>query len=391
MVSTFEWSKETYERSVSSYCWSWTPYGDGWEGCVQYGGDLRCDEELRAIVAMEAILGQAPEWAQQVVRGPIECVAPCGHYTFPLSYLDAVRAIGTGVLPPVHHTCFTVNHLGKRRLQDLAFMLDAWLAGAEPAAAAAELQYRETLEPAIGGSQLFPDVLVEWSLTCAGLWGALGEYTELKELLVERLLHQLRWWVKVTVWDDDLGGAWGRDQYVGNWQAADDLVSGNGNSHLRALSGYRQASSPRVQRLEARLGELCPQWNFFRTVIVDFSWPCGPKAFRYYEKLLWCIGRERQVISLPSFPLADPEPVPNYLGVLAATPDRATAAAWWQALLAALDGWWREEPVCGGVADEVNTLLGESTPVKRWLVRLYVHRLRMLEIHSGILHKLVSA
>jgi hypothetical protein len=230
----------------------------------------------------------------------------------------------------------------------------------------------------------------DWTSICTGLWSALGTHTELKDLLAERFLHQLRWWVKVTAWDGDLGGAWGRDQYLGDWAAEDPLVTINGNPQLRPLSGIVQAASPRVQRWEARLSEICPQWDFFRTVIVEYSWPCGPKAFRYYEKLLWCIGRERQVISLNSFPMADPELVPNFLGQLAPVPDRAAATEWWQALTDALSGWWRGEPRRGEVAEQVKEELGESTPVKRWLVRLYVHRLRMLVKHSGILDKLVA-
>jgi len=28
-----EWSKETYEQSVSSRCWTFTPYDAGWDNC----------------------------------------------------------------------------------------------------------------------------------------------------------------------------------------------------------------------------------------------------------------------------------------------------------------------------------------------------------------------
>ncbi len=373
------WTKERYEQSVSSRCWSWTPYGDGWDNCLKRGGDLQGDAELREIVAMEAALGEVPAWATQVVRGPINCVAPCGHLTFPRSYIDALQAIGSGYCRPVHHTCYTVDRRHKFRLQDLALLLDAWLAGAQADDVAIEVQARE-------GEGW------DWPLICRGLWKALGDRTELKDLLVERFLHQLRWWVKVTVWEDDLDGGWGRDQYLGAWLPADDLITGNGNRQLGTLPGMRQAASPRVQRWEARLAELCLDWRFFRTVIGDFSWPCGPKAFRYYEKLLWCIGRERQVIALPDFPLADPEPVPTFLGPLAAPPDFAAATAWWDAFLAALDAWWREAPrPDGAVAALVTRALGDATPVKRWLVRLYAHRLRLLVVHSGILDKLVAA
>lgn len=375
---TIAWTKDIYEQSVSSRCWSWTPYDDGWENCVKWGGDLQQDVELQAIVAMERTLGTIPEWAVQVVTEAINKVAPCGHCTFPRSYLDTVQAIGSGQCPPVNHTCYTMDREHKLRLQDLILLLDAWLAGASPREAAVELQAREK-------------EYWNWHAIGTGLWDTLGTHSELKELLLERFMHQLRWWVKVTIWDDDQGGAWGRDQYLGRWVAEDELITGNGNPQLRPLSGIQQAASPRVQRWEARLAKICPQWDFFRTVIVDFSWPCAPKAFRYYEKLLYCIGQERQVISLPSFPLANPEPVPNFLGPLAAPPDVKATAAWWNAFLSSLDAWWREEPLpMGNVANLVIRELGPVTPVKRWLVRLYAHRLRMLVVHSGILDKLVT-
>ncbi len=375
---TTAWTQEEYERSLSSRCWSWTPYDDGWDNCLKWGGDLQHDAELQAIVAMEASLGDLPAWVEPIVNGAINCVAPCGHITFPLSYLDALRAIGTKQNPPLRHTCYTVDHAHKLRLQNLCLLLDAWLADTTVEDVAVELQHRETAG-------------WDWSVIAAGLWDALGGHAEMKDLLTERLLHRLRWWVKVTVWDDDLDGAWGRDQYLGTRLPADDMVTGNGNRHLGTLPGIRESASPRVQRMESRLAEICPDWHFFRTVIVDFTWPCGPKAFRYYEKLLWCIGRERQVISLPSFKLADPEPVPNYLGPLAAPPDTIAANAWWNAFLAALDAWWRETPLpAGDVASLVAETLGASTPVTRWLVRLYLHRLRLLVVHSGILDKLVA-
>ncbi len=372
------WNRESYEASVSSRCWSWTPYDDGWENCLKWGGDLQHDTELQAIVAMEGELGEVPAWALSVVTGPIQCVASCGHLTFPRSYLDALRAIGAGQCPPLHHTCYTVDRRHKRRLQDLALLLDAWLAGAPVDEVAVEVQARE-------------EEGWQWTAICTGLWHALGEQNEVKALLVERLLHQLRWWVKVTVWDDDLHGDWGRDQYLGRWLPDDDMITGNGNRQLVSLPGIRQAASPRVQRWEERLADICQDWPFFRTVITEFSWPCGPKTFRYYEKLLWCIGRERQAISLPSFPLPDPESVPNYLGPLAAPPDVAGATAWWNAFLAALDAWWRQTPLpAGEVAVLAGRDLGDSTPTKRWLVRLYAHRLRLLVEQSGILDKLVA-
>ena len=132
------------------------------------------------------------------------------------------------------------------------------------------------------------------------------------------------------------------------------------------------------ERLEARLAEICPDWEWFRTVIVEFSWPCAPKAFRFMEKTLWCIGRERPVISLPSFPLDNPEDVPGFLQCDDTCPDRHAAAKWWQEFTNTLRAWWQARPVQGDVAADVNHRLGERTTVKRWLVRLLVRRCEVL-------------
>ena len=53
-MDPFAWTKETYEASVSSRCWGYTPYDEGWDR-----GKLSTDNELREIVAMERELGFA--------------------------------------------------------------------------------------------------------------------------------------------------------------------------------------------------------------------------------------------------------------------------------------------------------------------------------------------
>lgn len=60
---SFRWSKDTYEQSLSSRCWWFTPYDGG-----QWSDTICADDELRRIVEMEATLGDVPPWAQQIVR-----------------------------------------------------------------------------------------------------------------------------------------------------------------------------------------------------------------------------------------------------------------------------------------------------------------------------------
>ena len=108
------------------------------------------------------------------------------------------------------------------------------------------------------------------------------------------------------------------------------------------------------------------------------SWPCAFKGFRNMEKTLWCIGKERPVIDLPSFPLNNPEEVPDFLLCRDTYPNQDDVTWWWDSFLAALRAWWRGEPVQGPVGAEVERRLGEPTPIKRWLVRLLVRRLEVL-------------
>lgn len=362
MPDTFSWTKDVYEVSLSSRCWCFTPYSAGWDG---WDGERPADdEELRQIVATEYELAPLPGWVASIVKGPMNWVGFCGHYLFPLSFLDAVDAIGNETPPLLNHTCYTVDRKRKRRMMDYASCLEAWRQGLDPKTAADELCKRSKSE-------------VDWTVVCRDLWKVLGDHTELKKLLVERMLLRTRWWLRATVWDDDTGEDYCFEEDTREWREEDPLIADNGNPQFRR-GGYDESASPRVQENEARLAEICPDWNWFRTVIVEFSWPCAPKAFRFIEKTLWCIGRERPVISLPSFPLEHPEFVPGFLQCEDTCPDRLAAGKWWREFLAALRAWWRDIPKQGEVATDVFQRLGEKMPVKRWLVRLLVRRFDVL-------------
>jgi len=364
MAQPFEWTKDTWSASLSSRCWCFTPYEEGWRGSGRTGEDPASDRELAEITAMEFDLRSLPEWVREVVEGPINWVGFCGHYRFPLSFLDAVDAIGSGKAPVLNHTCYTVDADRKRRLSDYALCLDAWLAGARPESAAGQLVVRSQAR-------------IDWPAVCRDLWNVIGERTPVKAMLVERLLHRTRWWLAATVWDDDDGTGWVRDAYVGDWRDRDGLVADNGNPRFRP-GGFDETASHRVRELEKRLQAACPHWHWFKTVIVEFSWPCAPKAFRFLEKTLWCIGKERPVINLPSFPLENPEPVPDFLQCRDTCPDQEAAGRWWKAFLEGLNDWWRDKSMSSDLSKDLARRLGEPTAVKRWLVRLLVRRLEVL-------------
>ena len=322
---------------------------------------MRTDDELAQIVAMEQALRDVPDWAQRIVETSIRFLPPCGHYLFPRAYLEAVTAIGSETPPAFVHGCYTVERERKELMTSYLFCLDAWLGGVNPDAAAGELLARKCDGP-------------DWPTICSELWRVLGQRTETKELLVEAALHRHRWWLKSTVWDDDARDVFCRDQYLGDIHRKADHY---GNPDFcDPWFGYER--SRRIEWVQAKLTEICPDWEWFRNVI-EWSWLCGPKAFRFLEKLLWCIGKERQAAGLPSYPLQNADDIPGFLQCEDAYPNPQEAGQWWRSFLAALRVW------CGGratgeVADDLAGRLGEPTPVKRWLVRLLI---RKCELYGG--------
>jgi hypothetical protein len=82
--------------------------------------------------------------------------------------------------------------------------------------------------------------------------------------------------------------------------------------------------------------------------------------------------------------------VPGFLRCEDTYPDQDEAAKWWASFSLALEGWWQERPEKGDIADDVNGRLGEITPVKRWLVRLFIKKLRMLEANGEQFTQLIS-
>ena len=383
MGSPTEWSKEAWESSVSSRCWEFTPYDAGWDSCPE----LRADEELHEIVAMERVLGEVPKWAKRIVESSIRHVPFCGSYHFPRAFLEALDAIGAQEPPAFVHGCFTVDAERKRVLQDYCFCLDAWLAGAPSEDAAAELK-------ALGARR------VDWDAVCRDLWEVLGEHTEMQELLVERLLHFLRHYIKFAIWDNDRASKFCRDQYLGTISTDPSANEANVYAHAeRAAPGCDEAASPRVRRIEARLAEICPDWERFRMLLLWEWWLCAPKAFRFLERKLWFIGQgspldpegfqsDGQTAAWwKAFLAAD---VPGFLRCEDTYPNQHEAAAWYREFCAALDGWWHGKPQSGAVADDVNTRLGEDTPVKRWLVRLFLRRIRRIEENGEQFTNLVN-
>jgi len=358
MGKELQWSKETYERSISSKCWWYTPYDDGWDNCKE----LAKDDELRQIVMMEYKLSPIPEWAKRIAERDINLSTPCGHYTFPRNYLEILGAIGSETPQTFIHGCYTVDRERKEQMIDYVFCLDAWLVGASYESSANELT-------ALGYRK------IDWQKACKDMWKILGEHTELKDLLVERLIYSQRWKLKACIWDDDLANVFGRDQYLGDYASKFD------DNCTELLAGFDEKSSPKIKRLESRLAEICLDWDYF-SFHIQYGWLCAPKAFRYLERLIWSIGQERA--------LKNHDEVNEYLCSNDLCINQDQASKWWKKFIPALDAWWQSQTLGEDVAIDVYKRLGEITPTKQWLVRLFLRKLRRLEENNEEFARLVN-
>ncbi len=356
MTKEFEWTKEVYDQSASSKVIAGYDIGNQFN--PDYWDLDSADEELRQIVAMELELDDVPEWADGV---GLRYLAPCGHYMFPEPFLQALSLVGSAdpsiIDGTLKHHCYTVEGDRKKAAMDYCLCLDAWLAGAGPEAVARELD-------ALGHRK------INWQSVCRDLWEALGEHTEKKKLLVELTLLVIRHAIKTYRWDDEQGTDYGRDEYLGDYRE-DGGIDGTWGTPR-----FDQWATPRLKKIADRLSEVWPEWRSVPKGEYGSWWLCAPKAFRFLERDLWAIGKER--------PLEPSEPVPGFLQCEDTYPNQAEAAAWYEDFGAALEAWWKGESTSGRIADDVVERLGEPTPVKRWLVRLFRHKLRKYETEDGI-------
>lgn len=97
------------------------------------------------------------------------------------------------------------------------------------------------------------------------------------------------------------------------------------------------------------------------------------------ECLLWRIGRERTFDDL----LKNSDEVPGFLQCEDTYAGQTGHLDWVQSLMKELQAWWRAETDSEHMASELTRRLGEPTPVKRWLVRLFVRKLQAFQATYG--------
>ncbi len=332
---------------------------EGWDHCVF----IRTETEMRALAAMEQAIDPMPAWAREIAEGAISFPPFCPHWSFPKPYLEIVAAIGHEQPPAFLHGCYTASRSRKDLLQDYLRCLDAWLSGCTASQAAQSIRAGAVGHPV-------------WPQVCDSLWSVLGSHTAVKDLLIARILHRQRWWLQSLIWDDDAGDVYCQDQYLGDRTVADSQSCHYG--HAGFNDPYcAELRIPLVVNLEKHLAAVCPDWREFKKLIRE-SWLCAPKAFRFLERLLWYVGREKVRLEMPAGQPALDEKIPDYLQCQGTYPDTTEIRSWLNQFENDLRTWLLTDQPQKDTGLGVHQLLGAHSPVKLWLVSLFLLKMRAL-------------
>ena len=341
------WRKEGYEESLTHRALACTP--SSWDDIQKRGHDHPLSVELRAIFAEEMALPDKPNWVQELIDRMITMLPTCGHYAFPKPLVQIAQAIRHERCPAFVCGCYTADARRKQLLATYVFCLDAWLKRAPLDVAAAELAMRESLGK-------------DWSQIVEDVYGTLGEHSPQKTLLVQRLIHRLRWWIKALIWCNDKRDRFLLDVYSGDLRGDEADWGSYGNSPF-GDPFFTERELPSVKALAQTIRETVPEGDRLLELI-ESTWLCAPKAFRYVEKLVFRIG------SIDSdVPMTEE---PSILQCEDTYPDVASHGRWYCSFIASIDDWLADER--GGHAP-----FGESTPLKAWLVRLLRLKLKLYE------------
>jgi hypothetical protein len=182
----------------------------------------------------------------------------------------------------------------------------------------------------------------------------------MRVLLVDRLIHRLRWWVKSHTWEHDLRTQFGLDQYLGDVRG-DGSWGDFSDPELRDPY-FTELREPDITAMETRIRHEIPNSEALLTRIQS-TWLCAPKAFRYIERVLIEIGSVGTA--------NEPDFARTLLDCQDTYPDFSQAGEWERDLLDRLSAWLAGD---GGAIPE----LGTCTPVKHWIVGLLSYRLQLM-------------
>ena len=350
-----------YQESVTGTAWCYTPYDidSANENRGEWEERILADSELKEILEEELNLGKIAEWAMEIVNRQISTFPACGHYTFPRPLLEIVDAIENQECPDFVISCYTADRQRKKLVCYYVYCLDAWLKNAPVEIATAELQMRD-------------DLGRDWEQILSSIYQTLGETTEARSLVVRRLMHRLRWWIKTLTWFDDKRDRFQLDVYAGDIRG--DAKWGEYGNPPFADPYFAELRLPEIQEMTGSIRDNVPEGEGF-VVSTEQAWLCGPKVFRYLERLILRIGNidKGEKRSLGDSILQCEDTYPNL----------ESYRKWYASFMNSLTHWLK------GTGEGANDF-GETTPVKHWLFRMLRFRLQLLEKH-GTFGKLTGA
>jgi len=337
-----------YEKGVTSTAWSGTPYDIPHDNREEWEERILSSSELKVILEEELNLGKIPEWAVEIVNRQISTFPACGHYTFPHPLLEVVDAIKNEKCPDFVISCYTADSERKKLMSYYIYCLDGWLKKAPIEIALAELQMRDALGK-------------DWKQILSNIHETLEEPTEEKSLVVRRLIHRLRWWIKTLTWFDDRRDRFQLDVYSGDIRG-DEKWGDYGNPPF-ADPYFTELQLPEIQEMTSLIRDKVPEGEGF-AVSTEQNWLCGPKVFRYLERLILRIGNidKDEKRDLGDSILQCEDTYPNV----------ESYRKWYSSFVNALAKWFKG-------TDEGNNDFGETTPVKHWLFRMLRFKLQLLE------------
>ena len=268
-IDAVSWSRETWDSSISALA-----YNPDWWSSLTPSKEPQLWTELRAIYAEEQSLGTIPSWASEIITRMME-LPMCGYYAFPDNITQILGAISARQCPEVVLRCYTVDPARKVLMSYYVFCLDAWAKDAPLDNVIAELALRDSLGK-------------KWGIIATAMYQILGQKTALKNLVIERLIHRLRWWIKSLIGSDDKRNRFLLDFYGGDIKGDESPWGAYGNSPY-GDPYFTELQLPHVKAMEQRIRTEAPDGQAL-VVRIQSTWLCAPKVFRYLEKLIVEIG-----------------------------------------------------------------------------------------------------
>ncbi len=293
---------------VTPMMWNFTPFD----------GDWPFDDEIHELIAMEEKIGNIPVWAIDVAV-QIDALPHCGQVNFPVPIFAIFRGIGKGQPEPSFMFCFEASSATKARVKRCAEILEGW--------------FREKTQDAALSD--WPDAKEFITKTYASL----GQFTELKRLLVEHIALYLRLSTEELTTNDE---------------------------GLLTI----QTVKPRTENQRQQLREMTEREGFDVDRFLsefDHPWLCHQRLFEQIDTTLQRVGREESHYDRQQS-LQDAQETANRMRHV------------YGICIDALTNWLngeepdtslRKNPESATILANTYDVLGERTPIKVWLASAF--------------------